>query len=148
MPNDTPPAAEAATLTPAPKGAAPHTYPLRCEPAPWEGEPDAGWTISAGADIRCRQVKASEISASCPLDGIAEAIDEALHEGALSEAWGAYGDEMVSMRPGAEDAFAKWLDQWVEVRAYINEGSEPEASPSLADEIARGCAAFSDGCEP
>jgi len=97
-------------------------YPLRCDPAPWEGEEDAGWTLNACGAIRCRRVRPSEIGIpGAMLDDLTEALDEELHSGVIGEAWGPYGDEMVTLHPGAKEAFAAWADKWVKVSAYLNE---------------------------
>lgn len=103
-------------------------YPLRGRRTDFEGIADAGLEICEDGPLPCRQVKPSEMDG---FEGFMSAIIDTMNDSAsggdLPDAAHCTDDEsvaIISPRDGAEEAFRRWADEWLECKAWIAKEDE------------------------
>jgi hypothetical protein len=80
-------------------------------------EPPEGHTLR-----RCRKALATEVI-TVDADDMAERLDEELAgDGPVTpggDVFARWDDEIVSTKPGAQEALEKWANEWLEIRAWV-----------------------------
>jgi len=75
-----------------------------------------------GRARRCRRVLGSE-SGYDDTDRVVEDLNDGSYW--QNSGWADWENEFARLKPGAVEAFERWLDEFVEVDIYVCEGDEP-----------------------
>ncbi len=74
---------------------------------------------------RCRVPELPKNLLQSAFETVVEGVQEKIAEGEVPQnAWGDWGDDLLDVRPGGEEAFIAWARRYLEPKVYICEGDE------------------------